>query len=205
MGEGGFVRAKAPGVPVKRKRWDDKRLARRIARGDEDACVALVRAHHQSIFAFLLHLGRDRQLAEDVTQETFAAAWMGMGGFNGTSSLATWLHRIAYRKFVDSRRRDRLPTEPSPPSPAGQEPLHEESPLDRLVADEESRRLRRAVAGMDDATRETIVLHYFQGLSYREMADVLDQPTGTVKWRTSQALAQLKALLEASNQDEIEG
>lgn len=189
---------------MKRGRWDDRRLARRIARGDEDACVELVRAHHRSIFAFLLHLCRHRQSAEDVTQETFAAAWAGIGGFNGTSSLATWLHRIAYRKFVDLRRRDRLPAAPPPPAPGGREPRHED-PLDRLVADEESRRLRLAVAELDDAARETIVLHYFQGLSYREMADVLDQPTGTVKWWTSRALAQLKALLEASSENEIEG
>jgi len=189
---------------VKRRRWDDRRLARRIARGDEDACVELVRAHHRSIFAFLSHLCRNRQSAEDVTQETFAAAWAGIGTFNGTSSLATWLHRIAYRKFVDWRRRDRQPSEPAPRAPAGREGRHED-PLDRLVADEESRRLWLAVAGLDDPARQTIVLHYIQGLSYREMAEVLDQPTGTVKWRTSQALAQLKALLEASSGNEIEG
>jgi RNA polymerase sigma-70 factor (ECF subfamily) len=64
-----------------------------------------------------------------------------------------------------------------------------------LAADDEARRLYRALDGLDAPERTLLVLHYLQGLSYREMASVLDEPTGTVKWRTREALNRLRALL----------
>ncbi len=63
------------------------------------------------------------------------------------------------------------------------------------MAGDEARRLHEALHGLDAADRGVLVLHYLQGLSYREMAEVLDEPTGTVKWRTAEALARLRALL----------
>ena len=56
-----------------------------------------------SVYRFLVHLTRDEPRAEDLTQETFAAAWRGIGSFAGRSGLGTWLHRIAYGKFIDAR------------------------------------------------------------------------------------------------------
>src|SRR5262249_51873003 len=69
------------------------------------------------------------------------------------------------------------------------------NPLDRVVADDEAQRLYRALYSLDVPERTVLVLHYLQGLSYREMALVLDEPTGTVKWRTGEALHRLRALL----------
>ena len=73
------------------------------------------------------------------------------------------------------------------PAPAG--------PLEAVAADDEARRLYRALGDLQGPERTLLVLHYLQGLSYREMAAVLDEPTGTVKWRTAEALNRLRALL----------
>src|SRR5262249_14807525 len=131
--------------------------------------------------------------AEDLTQETFAAAWETIATFQGRASLATWLHRIAYTKFIDARRaerraagmRERLTSPQAAPA----------DPFDTALAGDEARRLYRALDGLDAPERTLLVLHYLQGLSYREMAEVLDEPTGTVKWRTGEALSRLRALL----------
>jgi RNA polymerase sigma-70 factor (ECF subfamily) len=173
----------------------DKQLLRRIHEGRREACEELVSAHYKSVFAFLCHLGGNGGLAEDLTQETFAAAWRNIAGFRGNASLRTWLHKIAYNKFLDScrtaERRDALPSK-----------LHAEiqgnaapGPLDRLMADEQSLRLREAIGTLDPSERAAIILHYMEERSYREMADVLDEPVGTVKWRTSRALGSLRAKL----------
>jgi RNA polymerase sigma-70 factor (ECF subfamily) len=172
----------------------DKRLARRIEAGDHDACRELVRVHHAAVYRLLVRFCRHVATAEDLTQETFMTAWTRIGTFSGSASLGTWLHQIAYRKFLDWQRRPRL---------AGVEHNGADvrsgfraEPLAEVMADEQSARIERAVGGLGPDDREVIVLHYLQGLSLRQVSVVLDQPVGTVKWRVSQALGRLRALLD---------
>ena len=175
-------------------------LARRIQRGDREACAQLVRAHHAAVYRFLFHLCRDGHAAEDLTQETFTAAWQKIGGYVGLASMSTWLHRIAYRKFLDWDRRPAF--RPATGSAGGHARRGGASPLDAVLADEWSRRLYQAVQRLDAADRDVVVLHYFQGLSYRQMAAVVGQPVGTVKWRLSAALGQLRSLIHEDSRDE---
>ena len=179
------------------KYWSEKRLTQGIAKGEEDACVEVIRSHYEAIFRFLCYLCNEIHYAEDITQETFVAAWSKIENFNGSSSLATWLHAIAYRKFLDWKRKIRYSAVSSENLLLSENHNYSQSPVDGLLKTEELQCLYQAIAKLDTYKRETIVMHYFQGLSYREMAQMLDTPTGTIKWRTSQALAKLKALMQA--------
>jgi RNA polymerase sigma-70 factor (ECF subfamily) len=171
-------------------------LLNAIRAGRREACARLVHEHYQAIYRFLLHLTHNGAEAEDLTQETFAAAWEKIGAFEGRSALGTWLHRIAYGKFVDARRSDRrsvalmqrLRTLEAPASP---------DPLEAAAQDDEARRLYATLARVDPTDRVLLVLHYLQGLSYREMAEVTGEPAGTIKWRTSIALEHMRSLLTA--------
>jgi RNA polymerase sigma-70 factor (ECF subfamily) len=69
-------------------------------------------------------------------------------------------------------------------------------PLARMLADEDARQLYGAVSRLAPAKRLAVVLHYIEGLSFRDMARVLDVPVGTLKWRTHEALAELRSLLD---------
>jgi RNA polymerase sigma-70 factor (ECF subfamily) len=172
---------------------DDQRLLQNLRAGRPEACAELVRAHYQTVYRFLAHLTHDVHQAEDLTQETFATAWEKIATFQGRSTLATWLHRIAYTKFIDAQRArrrtagmlERLASPKVAPT----------DPFDAAMAGDEARRLYRALRGLDAPERTLLVLHYLQGLSYREMASVLGEPTGTVKWRTAEALNSLRAML----------
>lgn len=173
----------------------ERELIEQARGGCPEACAQLIRANHAAVYGVLMHLTRDPELAEDLTQETFVTAWAKIGDFRGRASFGTWLHRIAYGKFVDARRdagrrrarAERLADQwTEPPRPG---------PLAELMADERSRCVYQAVQKLDEADRTVVVLHYFQELSYREMACVLGEPVGTVKWRTSQALQALRASL----------
>ena len=182
-------------------RFTDYYLVRRVLRGDERAFGRLFELHSAAVYRALVHLCRDTHWAEDLTQQTFLCAWKHMADYEGRCSLKTWLHRIAYRLFVDWWRRrqvqaaaqGRLREQPSPVSL---------SPLDGAVSSESSERLALAVDRLDPASRELIVLHYFQGLSLREVAQVLDLPTGTVKGRASVALTRLRGMLQRGDSRE---
>jgi RNA polymerase sigma-70 factor (ECF subfamily) len=172
---------------------DEQRLLSSLRAGRPEACAELVQVHYKVVYRWLVHLTRDAHWAEDLTQETFAAAWQKLDGFQGNASLATWLHRIAYTKFIDSQRArqradgvlDRI-ARPKADS---------DDPFDAAAADEQAQQLYRALDELPAAERAVLVLHYLQGLSYREMAIVLEEPAGTVKWRTSLALGHLRELL----------
>jgi RNA polymerase sigma-70 factor (ECF subfamily) len=176
----------------------DNSLVSRILAGNHEACVELIGQYHAPIYRLLLHLSRDAHLAEDLAQETFLAAWSKMGRFNAASSLNTWLHTIAYRKFIDAYRRHERTVTTQGDASIDVAESSSPSPYDNALASEETCRLYRALDRLKPAERDVVVLHYLQGLSYEDMAAVLSQPSGTVKWRTRQALEHLRTALEST-------
>ncbi len=173
---------------------EEERLLADIRGGQREACATLIQAHYPAVYRFLLHLTRDVAVAEDLTQETFAAVWEKLGSFAGRSSIATWIHRIAYTKFVDARRRARrrlqvqfLVCQETPVTA-------QTTPLDAAIVDDQTRRLYAVLPRLDPRDQALLVLHYLQGLSYRDMADVLDATANTLKWRVRTALSRLRAL-----------
>jgi RNA polymerase sigma-70 factor (ECF subfamily) len=169
---------------------------KKLHEGQREACEALVCQHYKSIYRFMVYLTSDTNLAEELTQETFASAWANIDSYKRWASLGTWLHKIAYHKFVDSRRSiqrdaalmDKLKREKSEVTEAW-------NPLNQLTVNEHIRMLYKAMHRLEFSEYIVIVLHYIQDLSFREMAGVLEEPAGTIKWRTSMALRKLKELL----------
>ncbi len=173
---------------------DERRLLEAARAGDREACADLIRRHYRGVYAFLARAAGDAHLAEDLTQETFAAAWTAIGGFEGRSAVSTWLYRIAYAKLVDAKRRERR----DEAAMARVAPATDERPRAYAAAVEGERAaaVEAALGRLGPDDRSVIALHYFQGLSLGDMAEVLGEPVGTVKWRTSRALAALKVLLD---------
>ncbi len=177
----------------------EERLLSNLRCGRPGACAELIRLHYQKVYRLLVHLTGDVHQAEDLTQETFISAWEKIAAFQGRATLATWLYRIAYTKFVDSRRLQqrttgmlrRLSSQAVPPS----------DPVETAMAGDESRHLYRALDELAPPQRTVLALHYLQGLSYRDMAMVLQEPIGTVKWRTSEALERLRTVLNEEVSD----
>ena len=178
---------------------DDQCPITSLQQGRTEAFSELVRSHYQAIFRFLVHLSRDIHRAEDLTQETFGTAWQRIASFQGRSSLETWLHRIAYTKFIDGQRSEQRASKLRE-SLTGSE-ISVMDPFQLMLADDESRNLYRALNELSPANRTLLVLHYLQGLSYREIALVLNEPNGTIKWRMAVALKCLRPLVgeEVSN------
>ena len=199
---------------------DDAVLVRAVAAGSEDALAALYDRHVNGIHAVALRLTNDRQLAEEVVQETFLALWNRAELFDpALASLATWLRTIARNRTVDRlRAAGRRP--PLVPLPGNGDEGEPDAGFDRVGVDAiviggaagepgpeaaaEAADMRAAVASalatMPDVERAVIVLAYREGLTQSEIAERLDWPLGTVKTRTRRALAHLRYALEAGDQ-----
>jgi RNA polymerase sigma-70 factor, ECF subfamily len=173
----------------------DVNLVKSVLQSDREACEQLVRLHYAPIYQLLANLTRNTHLAEDLTQETFASAWVSLGSFAGASSLKTWLHQIAYRKFIDTcRRKGRTPDGEQ----NGEIQFVESdssTPLENAAANDEARRLLQAVYCLKSDEQNIIVLHYLQGLSFKEVAEVTGEPAGTIRWRAGLALEKLRQIL----------
>ncbi len=173
---------------------DANQLLERARSGDRAAAAELIELFYERIYAFLRRLAANDADAADLTQRTFSRVWQSLPSFAGQSSVATWIHSIAYHAYVDWRRADRH-TEPRPDEWWAGRPAPEASP-DEIVARSE---LAATVYGMVDKLepelRHTVQLHDYQDLTLQETAEVLGVATSTVKYRVRQALAELQGKL----------
>jgi len=174
-------------------------LVWRLRRGDREAYRELVSRHHQGVYGYLRRLGAEASLAEDLTQETYAKAWRRIGTLRQSSSLRSWLLTIARNEFLQWVRVERPEVRPLDEAP---EEADDGPGVERgLELSERDRALRQAVGGLQPDLQETVALHYFQDLSFREVAVVLGVPPGTVKSRINRALRSLRTLLESTEAD----
>jgi RNA polymerase sigma-70 factor, ECF subfamily len=161
----------------------DPRTVQRARRGDLLAFEDLVRDYQADAFRFAWHLTRDRQLAEDVTQDAFLRAFRFLGGFRGDRKFGSWLFSIVRNCAMDALRRERRG-----------ETLWDERQRPRSVADPSARaELAAALDAVSTEHREAFLLVEVFGLSYQETADVLGVAVGTVKsrmFRARQALCE---------------
>lgn len=172
----------------------ERRILKALREGRRETYESIIDAHYASIYRLLLFLTGDASVAEDMTQEVFASAWAAIRGFRGDASVKTWLRRIAYNLFLDAQRRrtrDALLTGKMGESDLGVAA----DPLSRIMTDEHLGRMYRAMDDLEDQERAILLLHYLDGLSYREMARVLHRPAGTLKWMTHHALEKLRTLV----------
>jgi RNA polymerase sigma-70 factor (ECF subfamily) len=182
------------GVETRVRGRAERRILKALREGRREAYENIIDVHYASIYRLLLFLTRDASLAEDMTQEVFTSAWAGIRNFRGDASVKTWLRRIAYNLFLDAQRQRQR--DASLAGRMGENvPDATTDPLSRIMTDEHVGRMYRAMDDLDDQERAILLLHYLDGLSYREMARVLHRPAGTLKWMTHHALGKLRTLV----------
>ena len=182
-------------------------LDRRAKEGDQGAFERLVMDNQNRVYSLALRLCGDREAAADLAQEAFIKAWQGLGSFQGESSFATWVYRLATNLCIDylRKKKRREGVEPSvslDDSDSGwAEPADRESdPQLVLERSERGRALARGLASLPGWQRQVLVLRELSGLSYQEISQALDVDLGTVKSRIARARLSLrKILLEDGN------
>ncbi len=184
------AREGAPRAPADRPeggdlRVDDALLMQQIAAGDQAAFRELYDRYANRLYRYaLLHL-RSSDAAEDAVQETLLAVWRQPTRYRAASSLSSFLFGICHHKVVDLMRKSskEQPLEALPEAAAAQS-----SPEDRLAAAE-------ALQALPDEMRSVLILAFYVGLSYEEIARTLSIPVGTVKSRVFTARKRLQISL----------
>ncbi|MEM8931904.1 MAG: sigma-70 family RNA polymerase sigma factor [Acidobacteriota bacterium] len=152
-------------------------------------------ASYAPVFAGLVKLTGDRDLAADLTQETFRKAWRSLAGFDRRARFATWLYRIAYTTFLNHVRRPR-PVEPLEAVPESRAVDVGPTPDDRLDRREVAERLRRAVLGLPEELRFTVTARFWGEVPVREIAAAEDVTGAAIRKRLKTATARLRQTLE---------
>ena len=193
---------------------DEELLTRYRAEARPEDFNVLVKRYEHELFRYLARYLGDRSLADDVFQNTFLQVHQKRGLYEPGRPVRPWLYSIATHQAVDALRKagrhptlslDRRASGGDGEADAGSliDLLVGDSPgpLNNLQAEERQAWVRRAIEKLPDVLRQTLLLAYFEDLKYREIADVLEIPVGTVKSRLHAALAKLQEMARASRQD----
>lgn len=177
---------------------DDAALVARAQSGDDPAFEELVRRYRNDVFALSYHFLRNREEAWDISQEVFIKAYRSLRHFRGEASFKTWLLRIASNCCKDVFKKRRLETVSFDDAlDATQAPSALPGPGERTQARELGRAIDAAVAALPAKHRAAFVLREYEGLSYQEMAEVMQCNIGTVMSRLHHARRKLQnALVE---------
>ena len=168
------------------------KLCERAKAGDLEAASELVAQFYERIYGWFRRLTAHEEDAADLTQKTFCKVWSSLGSYQGRSSFSTWLHGIGHHVFVDWRRQKHITEQASDEWWLGCADAAA-SPSDAVGDRDEARQLYALVEQLDEDARQTVHLHYYQGLSLAETAEALGIATSTVKYRLREAIEFLKA------------
>lgn len=178
--------------------WD---ALARVAAGDSDAFASLVESHQERLLRLCERLLGDPEEARDAAQEVFLKAWRKAADFRPQGQVYTWLYRIAVNHCFNKLRRRRLvrflrfetgPDESG--APAFDPPDAGADPAASLEARQRWNATRKAIAKLPDNQRAVLILARFEGLSYRQIAEVLGITEGAVESRLVRAMRRMEAI-----------
>ena len=190
---------------------DEKLLLSYQAAPAEGIFTELVRRYEKELYGYLRHYLGDAEMAEDVFQQTFLQIHLKCDQFEPGRKVRPWLYTIATNQAIDCQRRNRrhrmgsLNRVTSGNEDEGSGSLVEllggveNAPDDAVESAEQFNALHEAVDALPESTKQVVMLVYFQGLKYREAAQVLNLPVGTVKSRLHAAMQKLTETLSPVN------
>ena len=181
----------------------DELLLRRAQRGDPEAFSQLMEPLEQLIWRVCWHYTGDREASSDCGQDAMIRIWRALGSYRGECAFRSWVYRIAANCCMDwlrKKKKDRSvsiePMKEQGFDPADTSPGTE----DQVIAKDEHRRLREAIALLPEDQREALVLTQLERVPYEDAARMLDVSEGTVKSRVNRAKAKLKEILASERE-----
>ena len=184
----------------------DQEVVVRAREGSERAYRELVRRYERPIFSLIYRMVRDRELAEDLAQETFVKALNALDSYRPEYKFSSWIFKISNNAAIDHLRRRELDTLSLEGSPHAATPDaveatalqigdRGETPLDVVEAKELGGEIEQAIARLRPEYRQCILLRHVEGRAYEEIAEILDLPLGTVKTYIHRARNELRTYL----------
>jgi RNA polymerase sigma-70 factor (ECF subfamily) len=174
--------------------FDDATLVARAGQGDVDAFGELVVRYQETVYRLALRMMGNSAEAEDVTQDTFLAAWRGVGGLRQEAAFGGWLYRLAVNRCLNLLRRRRPVAEFDPAGLPSARP--DEQPEAMAEAGAEVAALAEALQRLTPAQRACWVLRELHGCSYEEIAGIVGASTTAVRGRIARSRALLAEVMQ---------
>src|SRR4051812_24117853 len=177
---------------------DEAGLMRRVVAGEPRAFETLYRIYHPRLSRFLTNILRRPHLVEEALNDTLMVVWKRPESFNGTSKVSTWIFAIAYRTALKALSRLDDPLEDLD---ADRRPSLDAGPEQMLGDRQVQTLLLKAMDRLSSDHRVVVDLTYYHDAGYREIAEIMDCPVGTVKTRMFHAKQKLKDMLDGQLAD----
>jgi RNA polymerase sigma-70 factor (ECF subfamily) len=188
----------------------DRQLVERVQKGDKRAFDLLVLKYQHRILSLISRYIRDVDEVQDVAQEAFVKAYRALPNFRGDSQFYTWMYRIA----INTAKNHLVALQRRPPGVDidiedaehfdGDSPLKDiENPENRLFGDELNRVVQEAIGALPPDLRTAVTLREFEGLSYEDIATVMECPVGTVRSRIFRARESIDKYVKAQMNGEV--
>lgn len=181
---------------------EEAQLVKSAKQGDQDAFASLMTQYERPIYNLCLRMSRKPEDAEELTQTAFLKAWRALPGFQEDASFFTWLYRLATNTCIDFIRQERrrnsvlqVHSLDQDEQPAGQIPDLRHLPEETLLQNDLNKRLIHAMEQLTTEHRDILIQREIDGLSYQEIADLLQLELGTVKSRIARARLALRQIL----------
>ena len=187
------------------KNEEDDLLIRKTLKGEKDSFEILVLRYQKRIFNIIYRVTREESIVADLAQESFLKAYRGLDKFDFKASFYTWLVRIAINtslNHVSSRQRNPLAGTEELDSYVGTSAQFSEAgarssnPEHEVLRNEQAASIRQAIDSLAEDLRVSIMLREVEGLSYEEIAEVMECPVGTVRSRIHRARKELQEKLK---------
>jgi len=183
---------------------DEAELVAELQAGSDSAFDYLVTYYHSSVYNLVYGILSDAADAADVTQEVFLRVFRGIRGFRRSSSLKTWLYRVSVRQALNHRRwcwrhhRQQVSIDADAEENGSIHELEngEATPFEQCATHEMQLKVRQALAQVPPVFRSAVILRDLEGLSYEEVAEVLEVSVGTVKSRILRGRRMLREILD---------
>jgi RNA polymerase sigma-70 factor (ECF subfamily) len=193
----------------------DAELLERYAAGDEQAFAEIIARYKDGLYAFLRRFLNHQDIIEDVFQETFLQLFSSRDSFDTSRALRPWLFTIAINKARDALRKQQRtaatslgtlsePAEMSISDAVNTLTSFDTTPYDDVEKEETAERVRHVISTLPENLREILMLGYFEQFSYKQMADILGIPIGTVKSRLHTAVVQFTRKWQATNRSRLD-
>ena len=182
----------------------DQHYIDKLIKGDTNAFAVLVDRYKHMVFTLALRILKNKEEAEEVTQDTFLKAYGSLSKFKGDSKFSTWLYKVAYHSSLDylRKRKRSIRTEAIDDYTVNKLVSHENI-LDAMEVAEDRMRIKKGIQELSGDDGILITLHYFEELSLSEISKIMDSNANTVKVRLFRARKRLAKILKYSLEPEI--
>ena len=170
----------------------DNAIMLRVKAGDVDRMGLLFERYHRPLYGFLFHMTWRREASEDMVQQVFYKMLKYRHTFTGEGEFATWMYQVARNLLKDEAKKQQRTSYHHSLDAFSERPGGEATPGERLESKEAKAGLHQAIKRLTEEHREVLVLHKFQELKSREIAEILDMTEGAVRVRICRAMQELK-------------